>query len=104
MTQPKNITVNPPKQGHGASTVGHLLNKTTPHMAEPYDRRRELEFVRNNSYKRQIYIKQKERKENKKKLQENPFKSTSHGDANFATIRQTFGKDDKILPPVDCFS
>jgi len=45
MTKPKNITVNPSKQGHGASTVGHLLGKLPTHLPDPYDRRRELDFV-----------------------------------------------------------
>ena len=47
MTAPRNITANPPKEGHGNSTVGHLLNKTSKHMADPYERKREMEAVRN---------------------------------------------------------
>jgi len=83
MTAPRNITANPPKEGHGNSTVGHLLNKTSKHMADPYERKREMEA--------------KERIENKKKLQEQPFRSVSHGGDNFATVKQTFGKDGKVL-------
>jgi len=85
-TQPKNITVNPPKEGHGATTVGHLLNRIPEYKEDPYNRRRELEF--------------KERQENKKKLQENPFLSTHHGNENFSSNKQAFGKDGKVLPPV----
>jgi hypothetical protein len=82
---PRNIVTNPPKTGHGDSTVGHLLNKHYPHQADPYDRKRELEF--------------KERQAAKKKLQEAPFKSVCHGDKNFATFKQQFGKDEKVLGP-----
>jgi len=81
---PRNITTNPPKYGHGDSTVGHLLNKTYPHMADPYNRPQELLS--------------KERAEHKKKLQEAPFRTVSHGNNLFFTARKTFGKDEKALP------
>jgi len=82
---PKNITTNPPKVGHGASTVGHLFNKTYPHMAEPFNRQRELEV--------------KEAEADRKKLQEQAFKCNSHGGSTFNKDKNVFGKDDKILPP-----
>jgi hypothetical protein len=82
---PKNITTNPPKIGHGASTVGHLFNKTYPHMAEPYSRQRELEM--------------KEHEAAKKKLQEQAFKVSSHGGENFNKDKNMFGKDEKVLQP-----
>lgn len=83
--QPKNITTNPGKSGHGDSTVGHLLGEHYKHQADPYDRSRELAA--------------KEREENKKKLQEAPFRSASHGGEAFNNGKKTFGKDDKVLPP-----
>jgi len=82
---PKNITTNPSKNGHGDSTVGHLFAKTHPHMAEPFDRQRELES--------------KEREADKKKLQEQPFRYNSHGGDNFNRNKHVFGKDDKVLQP-----
>jgi len=84
VSAPRNIVAHFPKEGHGNSTVGHLLTKTAKHMPDPYERKREMEA--------------KERIENKKKLQEQPFRSTSHGNENFTTIKQTFGKDGKVLP------
>jgi len=84
---PKNITTNPPKVGHGDSTVGHLISKLPPHIADPYNRKRELEA--------------KERQEHNKKLQEAPFRSVSHGNNLFVNTKQTFGKDGKILPPTN---
>jgi hypothetical protein len=82
--QPRNIVTNPAKKGHGDSTIGHLIDGKHKHLPEPYDRRRELEA--------------KEREEHKKKLQEQPFRSASHGGHNFAADKLTFGKDGKILP------
>jgi len=83
MVPPKNITVNPPKSGHGDSTIGHLLGKKYDHMADPYNRPQELQ--------------KKEREEHRKKLQEAPFRSTSHGNELFNNPKRTFGKDDKCL-------
>jgi len=73
------------KKGHGDSTIGHLLGEKQKHLADPYDRRRELEA--------------KEREEAKKKLQEQPFRSASHGGRNFALDKVAFGKDNKIIAP-----
>jgi len=81
--QPRNIVTNPSKEGHGDSTVGHLLSKGYKHLPDPYNRPKELEA--------------KERQENKKKLQEAPFRSVSHGGQQFSTVKQTFGKDNKVL-------
>jgi len=85
VTKPKNITTNPGKAGHGMQTVGHLFSKTTPHMADPYDQMR--------------VVLAKEREEHKKKLQEAPFRSVSHGGSNFSTVKQQFGKDAQCLKP-----
>jgi len=82
---PRNIVTNPGKSGHGDSTVGHLLGKTYAHKPDPYNRAKELAA--------------KEREEDKKKLQEQPFRSVSHGNENFTTSKKTFGKDDKVLKP-----
>jgi len=46
MTAPRNIVAHFPKEGHGSSTVGHLLSKTAKHMPDPYERKREMEAVR----------------------------------------------------------
>lgn len=81
--QPRNIVTNPAKAGHGDSTVGHLLNSGHKHMADPYNRQRELEI--------------KEKEAAKKKLQEQPFRSVSHGGENFVNSKKTFGRDDKVL-------
>jgi hypothetical protein len=86
ITHPKNITTNPPKYGHGDTTVGHLLSKTLPHLAEPYNRPKELAA--------------KELAEHKKKLQEAPFRTTSYGNNLFNSHKRTFGKDDKVLDPL----
>jgi len=85
ISKPKNITTNPGKEGHGATTVGHLFSKTLPHLPDPYD---------------QMRVKQaKEREENKKKLQEAPFRSVSHGGTNFTSYKKQFGKDDQCIKP-----
>jgi len=81
--QPRNIVTNPPKEGHGDSTIGHLLGETYPHKPDPYHRAKELAA--------------KEREEHKKKLQEAPFRSVSHGGEAFISSKKTFGKDDKVL-------
>ena len=81
----RNIITNNPKSGHGDSTIGHLLSKGYKHMADPYNRPIELQ--------------KKEREEHKKKLQEAPFRSVSHGNEAFNTTRKTFGKDNKVLDP-----
>jgi len=80
----KNITTNPGKVGSGDSTVGHLFSKTLQHLPDPYDQMR--------------VVQAKEREEHKKKLQEAPFRSVSHGNNNFATHKQQFGKDAGVLP------
>lgn len=82
---PRNIVTNPPKEGHGDSTIGHLLSKGYTHKPDPYNRAKELAA--------------KEREEHKKKLQEQPFRSVSHGGEHFTNSRKTFGKDDKVLKP-----
>lgn len=81
----RNIMTNPPKSGHGDTTVGHLLSKGYKHQPDPYNRPQELE--------------KKEREEHRKKLQEAPFRTVSHGNNAFVTSRKTFGKDDKVLDP-----
>jgi hypothetical protein len=81
----RNIMTNPPKSGHGDSTIGHLLNKTYPHMADPFNRPQEL-LVKENA-------------EHKKKLQEAPFRTVSHGNNLFVNPKKTFGKDEKVLGP-----
>jgi len=83
VVHPKNITTNPPKQGHGDSTIGHLIGPKYEHKPDPYNRARELQA--------------KEREAHKKKLQEQPFRSVSHGGNNFATSKNTFGKDGKVI-------
>jgi len=85
VTQPRNIVTNAGKEGHGDSTVGHLLSKGYKHLPDPYERPRELQA--------------KEREEHKKKLQEAPFRNASNGGNQFTTIKQTFGKDAKVLEP-----
>lgn len=82
---PRNIMTNPPKFGHGDSTVGHLMSKTLPHLPDPYNRPQELLA--------------KERAEHKKKLQEAPFRTVSHGNNLFVNTKKTFGKDEKVLGP-----
>jgi len=82
-TQPKNIVTNPPRVGHGDSTTGHLLSKGYKHMPDPYNRQRELEI--------------KEKEAAKKKLQEAPFRSVSHGGDNFTKGKETFGRDNRVL-------
>jgi len=82
---PRNIITNPPKSGHGDSTIGHLMNKPYPHLADPYNRAQELL--------------RKEKEEHKKKLQEAPFRTVSHGNNLFVNPKKTFGKDEKVLPP-----
>jgi len=74
---PKNITVNPPKSGHGSSNIGHLFSKHPQHMKDEYNRQREMEF--------------KEKEEQKKKLQEASFKSTDHGGRPFTSDRNFYG-------------
>jgi len=81
----KNILTNPPKYGHGDSTIGHLLSKGYKHQPDPYNRPQELLA--------------KEREEHKKKLQEAPFRSVSPGNNLFVTTKKTFGKDEKVLQP-----
>lgn len=85
VVQPRNIVTNPSKEGHGDSTVGHLLSKGYKHEADPYNRPKELQA--------------KERLEHKKKLQEAPFRSVSHGNGQFSSFKETFGKDGKVLDP-----
>jgi hypothetical protein len=85
ISNPRNITSNPSKVGHGDTTVGHLFAKTLPHLADPYDRMR--------------LLKTKEREEHKKKLQEAPFRSVSHGGENFTNSKRQFGKDGQCLKP-----
>jgi len=81
----RNIMTNPPKYGHGDSTIGHLMSKTLPHLPDPYNRPQELLA--------------KERAEHKKKLQEAPFRTVSHGNNLFVNGKKTFGKDEKVLQP-----
>jgi len=81
----RNIMTNPPKSGHGDSTIGHLMSKTLPHLPDPYNRPQELLA--------------KERAEHKKKLQEAPFRTVSHGNNLFINTKKTFGKDEKVLAP-----
>jgi len=82
---PRNITVVPPKSGHLSTTIGHLFSKPTPHMKDEYSRQRELEY--------------KERQEEKKKLQENPFRSTDHGGRPFSNNKKTFGLEKPLPQP-----
>jgi len=81
----RNIMTNPPKSGHGDSTIGHLLSKGYAHKPDPYNRPQELLA--------------KEREEHKKKLQENPFRTVSHGNNLFVNAKKTFGKDEQVLEP-----
>lgn len=81
----RNIMTNPPKSGHGDTTIGHLLSKGYKHLAEPYNRPKELAA--------------KEREEHKKKLQEAPFRTVSHGNNLFVSTKKTFGKDEQALEP-----
>jgi len=71
---PKNIFTNPSKK---------MFGKPYESMKDEFDRRRELEF--------------KEHEEHKKKLQEQPFKSSFPGDRPFFSDKQTF-LNSKPLP------
>jgi hypothetical protein len=83
----RNIVTNPPKFGHGDTTIGHLLSKGYKHQPDPYNRPQELQ--------------RKEHEEHRKKLQEAPFRTVSHGNQLFVNTKKTFGKDDKIINPAN---
>lgn len=48
ISNPKNITTNPPKSGHYSTTTGHLFTAPAKHMKDEYERKRELELVIEN--------------------------------------------------------
>lgn len=46
ITENRNIFTTRPHPGYGLSTIGHLFAKPDAHMAEPYERKKELENVK----------------------------------------------------------
>jgi len=72
----RNIFTTVPHPGYGNSTIGHLFSKPDKYISDPYEGRKELE--------------RKERLENKKKLQEQPFLSQTVPKNTFASDKETF--------------
>ena len=77
VTDPKNFLTSPPKKG--TTYKGTLFGGKTEHMAEPFDRKKELEIA--------------ERKDHHQKMQDKPFSQKVKGKETFATIKEAYGED-----------
>ena len=70
ITEPRNFLTNPPKKGLVGK--GTLLGPRPEHLADPYERKRQLE--------------REEYKDHLSKLQDKPFSQKVKGRETFATI------------------
>lgn len=77
MLEPRNFLTNPPKKG--LIGKGTLLGPSLEHLADPYNRKRELEI--------------KEHEEHLKKVQDKAFSQKVKGRETFSTIKEAYGED-----------